>query len=82
MSLARQRTPRATRLDLVRRAGLLGCSYGHLARVIAGKRQSQRLLLRFQKLMEAESLENPNPPNQQQNAPKKINRYDKPTIGM
>lgn len=61
MTLARQRTPRTTGLNLVRRAALLGCSYSHLARVIAGKRQSRSLLLRLEKLMESEPLEKAKP---------------------
>jgi hypothetical protein len=52
MKLSRQRKKP---LDLVRRAGLLGVTPSHLAKVISGKRQSQSLLMRLGKLIESES---------------------------
>lgn len=54
MQNPRYQKPR-TKFDLVRRAALLGCSPSHLARVIAGKRQSASLLVRLERLMEAEA---------------------------
>jgi len=53
---------RPRRLNLVRRAKALGVSHGHLSRVIAGKRESRSLLLRFEKLIQAESLKMQNLP--------------------
>lgn len=45
---------RNRKLDLVRRAKLLGVTKGHLSRVIAGKREGRGLLLRLEKLLTAE----------------------------
>jgi hypothetical protein len=55
------RKPRAKPLDLVRRAALLGVNSSHLAKVISGKRQSARLLVRFQSLLESESASETTP---------------------
>jgi hypothetical protein len=49
-------------LDLVRRAKALGVSHGHLSRVIAGKRESRSLLLRFEKLIMADARKKQNFP--------------------
>ncbi|HSY20262.1 MAG TPA: hypothetical protein VK815_18095 [Candidatus Acidoferrales bacterium] len=55
MAVARKSENRARPLDLDRRAALLGCTPGHLSRVLAGKRESASLLARFAKLIESES---------------------------
>jgi hypothetical protein len=55
MELTRQRKPRPKPLDLVRRAKLLNVSFGHLAAVIRGERQSSTLLKKFNKLLESEN---------------------------
>lgn len=48
---------RPNRLDLVRRAKLLGVTHGHLSRVLSGKRQSRSLWRRFEELIEREARE-------------------------
>ncbi len=55
MAVSRQIRPRAKRLDLVRRAGLLGVTPSNLAKVLSGKRESASLLVRLEKLTESES---------------------------
>jgi hypothetical protein len=54
MAFARKEKPRAKPLDLVRRAKALGVTPGHLSRVISGRRESKSLLIRLDKLIQAE----------------------------
>lgn len=54
MKCARPRKMRQKRLDLVRRAKLLGVTHGHLSKVLAGKRESASLMARLGKLTESE----------------------------
>jgi hypothetical protein len=48
---------KSNRLDIVRRAKLLGVTPGHLYRVISGERQSLPLIVRLSKLLEVESAQ-------------------------
>jgi len=51
----RYQQPRTKRLDLHRRAAVLGVSATHLSQVIFGRRESKSLLLRLERLLESES---------------------------
>ena len=57
MKTPRYQKPRTKRLDLYRRAGALGVTPSHLARVLRGLRKSDSLLARLHQLMEAEARE-------------------------
>jgi transcriptional regulator with XRE-family HTH domain len=54
MIASNNQNPRDKGLDLHRRARELGVTPGHLSRVLSGQRQSARLLLQLEKLMESE----------------------------
>jgi transcriptional regulator with XRE-family HTH domain len=56
MNCAGSKKTKQNRLDLVRRARLLGVTHGHLSRVLSGKRGSNGLLLRMEALLDAEAI--------------------------
>jgi predicted transcriptional regulator len=57
MKVPRYSKPRPKRLDLYRRAALLGVTPQHLSQVLSGKRQSARLLRDLDRLIERDAVE-------------------------